>query len=302
MHDLHDSRVIEYVIDGANRRVGKKINGVLVKGWLYKDSLKPLAELDSSGAVVAEFIYGSKYNVPDYVVKGGVTYRIFSDHLGSPRLIVNSVSGAIVSKLEYDEFGNVLSDSSPGFTPFGFAGGIYDSDTGLVRFGARDYDPFVGRWTSKDPIRFGGFDSNLFSYVFNDPINFFDPSGLAVGDWWDIGANMRRASQIAQEELAKRPDQHNNIGDAMRHAEWSRRMVAEITNETALLAGLGHELEGLLNGQPLSEALMDLQNNAEGRAAGREGRPVNPENLIPAPNDSTGYNPYLLPYYYRICP
>ena len=153
---------------------------VLVKGWLYKDSLKPVAELDGSGAIIAEFVYGSKYNVPDYVVKGGVSYRIISDHLGSPRLVINSVTGAVVSKLEYDEFGNVLEDSSAGFTPFGFAGGLYDSDTGLVRFGARDYEPLVGRWIRKDPIRFGGHDSNLFSYVFNDPVNLNDPYGLLV--------------------------------------------------------------------------------------------------------------------------
>jgi hypothetical protein len=40
----------------------------------------------------------------------------------------------------YDEFGRVLSNTNPGFQPFGFAGGIYEVDTGLVRFGARDYD------------------------------------------------------------------------------------------------------------------------------------------------------------------
>ncbi len=34
------------------------------------------------------------------------------------------------------------------------------------------------RWTSKDPIRFGGRDTNLFGYVFSDPVNSFDPSGL----------------------------------------------------------------------------------------------------------------------------
>ena len=33
----------------------------------------------------------------------------------------------------------------------GFAGGIYDSDTGPVRFGARDYDAYTGRWNAKDP-------------------------------------------------------------------------------------------------------------------------------------------------------
>ena len=176
--ELPDGRVIEYVIDGANRRVGKKVNGVLVKGWLYKDSLKPIAELDGAGNVVAEFVYGSKYNAPDYVVKGGVSYRIISDHLGSPRLLVNSVTGAITARMDYDEFGNVLSNTNSGFVPFGFAGGIYDADTGLVRFGVRDYDPIIGRWTSKDPIRFDGKDGeNLYGYNLFDPVNRIDPNG-----------------------------------------------------------------------------------------------------------------------------
>jgi hypothetical protein len=47
-----------------------------------------------------------------------------------------------------------------------------------VRFGARDYDASVGRWTSKDPIRFDGGSSNLYAYVLNDPINNLDSSGL----------------------------------------------------------------------------------------------------------------------------
>ena len=64
--------------------------------------------------------------------------------------------------------------------PFGFAGGIYEAETKLTRFGARDYDGTIGRWTSKDPIRFNGGDSNLFGYVFSDPVNFVDSSGLAV--------------------------------------------------------------------------------------------------------------------------
>ena len=65
-----------------------------------------------------------------------------------------------------------------GHHKFGFASGIYDADTKLVRFGARDYDPRVGRWTSKDPIRFAGGDADLYGYVLNDPVNFVDPSGL----------------------------------------------------------------------------------------------------------------------------
>ncbi|MDX1610405.1 MAG: RHS repeat-associated core domain-containing protein, partial [Halofilum sp. (in: g-proteobacteria)] len=79
----------------------------------------------------------------------------------------------------YSPYGMVTTDTNPGFQPFGFAGGIYDRHTGLVRFGARDYDPTVGRWTVKDPILFAGGSANLYGYVLNDPVNGVDPNGLA---------------------------------------------------------------------------------------------------------------------------
>jgi RHS repeat-associated protein len=191
---LPSGTVIEYVVDGKNRRIGKKVNGTLVQGWLYQDQLKPIAELDGSGNVVAQFIYAScgaggcstggcgsggcgHGNVPQYMVKGGVTYRILSDHLGSPRVVVNTTDSTIAQRMDYDEFGNVLVDTSPGFQPFGFVGGLYDQHTKLTRFGARDYDAETGRWTAKDPIRFESLDMNLYGYVLQDPINAIDPSG-----------------------------------------------------------------------------------------------------------------------------
>lgn len=56
--------------------------------------------------------------------------------------------------------------------------GLRDNDTGLVRFGYRDYDPDIGRWTAKDPILFAGGDTDLYGYCLNDPINLVDPYGL----------------------------------------------------------------------------------------------------------------------------
>jgi len=158
-------------------RVGKKVNGTLVQGFVYQNQLNPVAELDGSGNLVSRFVYASKGNVPDYMVKGGVTYRLLSDHLGSPRLVVDVTSGAIVQRMDYDEFGQVITDTNPGFQPFGFAGGLYDRDTKLVRFGARDYDAETGRWTTEDPIGFHGGDTNLYGYVLNDPVNLLDPVG-----------------------------------------------------------------------------------------------------------------------------
>jgi RHS repeat-associated protein len=61
--------------------------------------------------------------------------------------------------------------------PFAFAGGLYDKDTKLIKFGYREYDSYTGRWTSKDPIDFEGGDSNLYGYVMGDPVNFVDPTG-----------------------------------------------------------------------------------------------------------------------------
>ena len=72
------------------------------------------------------------------------------------------------------------TDTNPGFQPFGFAGGLYDRDTNLVRFGARDYDAETGRWTSKDPIMFGGGDTNFYDYSLQNPVTLVDVSGLAV--------------------------------------------------------------------------------------------------------------------------
>ena len=181
---MPDGIAIDYVIDGRNRRIGKKVNGTLVQGFLYGDQLNPIAELDGSGAVIARFVYGTKPNVPDYMVKGGVTYRYMTDQLGSVRLVVDASTGAIAQRIDYDEYGVVIRDTNPGFQPFGFAGGITDSHTGLVRFGARDYDPESGRWTSKDPVRFASRGLDFYSYVFADPVTFIDMEGLSYKPNW----------------------------------------------------------------------------------------------------------------------
>jgi RHS repeat-associated protein len=92
--------------------------------------------------------------------------------------VVNTATGEIAQRIDYTPFGKVTTDTNPGFQPFGFAGGLYDRDTELVRFGARDYDPETGRWTAKDLIRFQGGTTNLYGYAVNDPINLIDPLGL----------------------------------------------------------------------------------------------------------------------------
>ncbi len=187
---LPDGTDIQYLIDGRNRRIGKEVNGTLTQAWLYDGQLRPVAELDGSGNVVSTFIYATHVNVPDAMIKGGVTYRIITDHLGSPRFIIDQATGNIAERLDYDEFGNVLTDTNPGFQPFGFAGGLYDSQTGLVRFGARDYDALTGRWTCKDPLGYASRTVSLYSFCHDDPADYHDItgaepiSGALMGAFW----------------------------------------------------------------------------------------------------------------------
>jgi RHS repeat-associated protein len=175
------------VLDPLGRRVGKKYNDVLERGWLWGSQHGPVAELAADGVTLAaRFVYGTRSWVPDYMVipagqSNDGTYRIISDQLGSVRLVVDISDGDVKQRMDYDSFGRVIEATSFGydFQPFGFAGGLYDRDTGLMQFGAREYDPEVGRWLTKDPALLGD-GTNLYSYVHQDPINSIDPTGAAA--------------------------------------------------------------------------------------------------------------------------
>ena len=123
--------------------------------------------------------------------------ELISDHLGSPLAVwEEGENTSPVLTRKYDSFGNILERSGDLELPFGFAGGTWDEDTGLIRFGVRDYDPEVGRWTSKELLGFTGArkfqtqrrhqrytrnqrSCNWYSYCDDDPVNYWDLDGEA---------------------------------------------------------------------------------------------------------------------------
>lgn len=194
--NLADGRSLDYLHDGGGRRAVRVIDGVVQERTLCPDFNVPVATVDAGGSVLRRYVHAIPDEAPAYLVEGGNQYRLITDHVGSVRLVVNTATGAIMQQRAYDVYGRTLSDSAPGFQPFGFAGGWTDPDTALIRFGARDYDPAVRRWTTSDPILFASGSLNNHAYVDSDPVNYVDPSGLHPED------------SVAQRELQKLRDIH----------------------------------------------------------------------------------------------
>ncbi|MDY6950912.1 MAG: RHS repeat-associated core domain-containing protein [Thermodesulfobacteriota bacterium] len=177
---LPDGTAIEYVHDPLGRRIAKKVNGLITEKYLWQGLTRLLAVYDGSDNILMRFEYADA-RMSVAMTKAGSTYYLAYDQVGSLRAVADE-SGNVVKRIEYDSFGNILNDTNPSFDiPFGFAGGLHDCETGLVRFGFRDYDPDVGRWTAKDPIGFAAGDTDLYGYCLNDPMNWIDPLGLAAG-------------------------------------------------------------------------------------------------------------------------
>ena len=170
------SKTINYHVDAHDRRIARLEGTTYTHHYIWNDK-KIIGIADDSGTLLARFIYGSKEHVPDYMITDTAEYMIVSNHLGSPVQVIDVNSGVVIQEIKYNVWGEIISDTNPGFQPFGFAGCLYDQDTKLCRFGVRDYDPSIGRWLSKDPILFNGGDANLYGYVLQDPVNWIDITG-----------------------------------------------------------------------------------------------------------------------------
>ncbi len=101
----------------------------------------------------------------------------FEDHLGSIRGAIDA-SGKLIGVGEYTPFGVPVKRIPR--VRFGFTGEEQD-DSGKVYLRARYYDPYIGRFLSKDPVLHQFMDEgkqNRYNYVGNAPVNFIDKPGL----------------------------------------------------------------------------------------------------------------------------
>jgi len=106
-------------------------------------------------------------------------YYYINDHLGTPQKMVDE-SGVVVWSVEYRPFGEVNVTANVVGNGFRFPGQYYDQETGLHYNYHRYYNPKTGRYLTPDPVGFLGGDLNIFTYVLNNPSNYYDFFGLQL--------------------------------------------------------------------------------------------------------------------------
>jgi len=164
-------------------------------------------------------------------------YFYLHDRLGSVRLMIDTSSPSIVkNRYAYRPFGELFaSETSENVSnPFRFTGQYHDTEIDEYYLRARQYHPYIGRFTSRDPV-FGLFEEPLtlhkYLYCGNDPTNCTDPSGqvtkeevlVAVGG----GTAMDAAAATAATALAIIA--YHNFQELMQSVQFRNAVIDVIT-------------------------------------------------------------------------
>jgi RHS repeat-associated protein len=148
------------------------------------DIARTMSDAGGVGALLQITDHGTGRSfLPAYDGNGNVTALLNSSETTR---IVNGVSttypaGSVAAAYEYSPFGEQLRADAPDSVvadqPFRFSTKYTDSETGLVYYGQRYYDPAQGRFVGRDPIEEKG-GINLYAFVRNRPVNTVDVMGL----------------------------------------------------------------------------------------------------------------------------
>lgn len=163
----------EYTYDYAGRRERVTTDG-RAQYFGYGESLDPLVEVNAAGEIETAHIFLGSRRVA--AITGDTLKILQADELGNV-LKVTDEGGTVTQTTRYDPFGNINFQNGTDPNPYGYAGKPYDQATGLIYFGARYYDPQLGRYLTRDPLAQG---VNHYLYVDNNPLVRRDIFGLCM--------------------------------------------------------------------------------------------------------------------------
>jgi RHS repeat-associated protein len=169
-------KLIEYIYDVNNQRIGKKIDGVVTERYVLDRNQIALV-FDGQGVAKSRYLYGTQIDQVLADQSSTQVHWFLADHQGTIKDVLDN-AGTVIDHITYDSFGRIINQTNPIELRFAYTGREWDGETGQYYYRARYYDPSVGRFISEDPISFGGGDSNLSRYVGNTASYVTDPSGL----------------------------------------------------------------------------------------------------------------------------
>lgn len=170
------SGTITFKYDPLGRRIQKSSPGRTIN-YAYDDA-NTSEEIGVAGTILAHYTQSQALDEPLAQVRFGASSYYQQDAPGSVTSLSSS-NGVLVNTYVFDSFGNVSVSTGMLPNPFEYTGRDYDSETGLRYYRARYYDAQAGRFLNEDPEQFGA-GINFYSYVNNSPVNWIDPSGLAM--------------------------------------------------------------------------------------------------------------------------
>lgn len=149
---------------------------------LVRSGFTVVQERDSNNNVIRDYSWG--LNVGGGIAglldlaQNGSSYSYIYDGKGNVSALLDDAQ-SVVQAYAYDPFGVAISSIGSVNQPFQYSTKRFDSQTGLVDFGYRNYNPAAGRWMTRDPL--GESSSmNLYTYAANDPVLYNDLFGLTV--------------------------------------------------------------------------------------------------------------------------
>jgi RHS repeat-associated protein len=164
----------EYIYDGDGKRLQATENSGATT-YIYS-GLNVLHEKNITGA--ADYIYGPTGRLAKRITFSGESHTFYyhADHLGSTRLTTDE-DRIISSAVTYHPFGEPCVEE--GLEHYLFTEKEKDV-TGLYYYGARYYDPELGRFLTRDPLK-GELPTpqrmNRYTYCLNNPLKLVDPWG-----------------------------------------------------------------------------------------------------------------------------
>ncbi len=186
-YDAFSRRVFREQLSGLSRDAERQY--YLHQDWEI-DLVEEWRRTQTSGFTRARRVWFTKGGVddlfamtewdPSTLSPSTASFYYSADHLGSIRALHDD-AGAVVADYDTDTYGNPEVAVETVKQPFRFTGREYDRATGLYHYRAREYDANTGRFIQEDPIFFNSGDLNNYRYVWNNPMAWTDPSGMAVG-------------------------------------------------------------------------------------------------------------------------